>query len=379
MSELPKEARAVVLDASSGEVSLQTFPVAEPRAGQILVRVLRANICGSDLHMLRGEAFAMFRPKPFVLGHEMVGEIVALGDGVKADSRGARLKVGDRITHAYHAGCGSCSVCGRGNEHQCVAALTTVLRECGKAPHLTGAFAEYYVVRRGQAVCKVPDGVSDAIVAGCNCALAQVIQGLKTVQVGIGDQVVVQGAGGLGLYATAVAQAMGARQVIVIDAHPARLELAKAFGADRVISLGEASDPRMRSLQVMQATGGGADVVVEVVGRAAALREGQRMLQRGGRYLVMGCIVPKDTFKADPSIWVGGNLSLHGVSLYESQSLLDAVDFVARHKDRLPLEAMVGESYPLDRFKEAFEAADAFGGDGTTVGRVAFDMTMEAA
>ena len=363
MSELPKEGRAVTFDANSGEVKLTTLPVLEPRQGEVLVRVLRANVCGSDLHMVRGEAFAQFKPHyPFVLGHEMVGQVIAMGDSANRDCRGGRLKVGDKVTYAYHRGCGGCPVCARGDAHQCLAALTSVIADSTKAPHFTGAFADYYMIKRGQAIVKVPDGVPDALIAGCNCALAQVIQGLRTVNVSMGDQVVVQGAGGLGLYAVAVAKAMGARQVIAIDAHDSRLEMAKSFGADKVISLAATPERRGRVMQVIQATGGGADVVVEVVGKSEALREGQRMLQRGGRYLVMGCIVPKDTFSADPSIWVGNNLTFHGVSLYKPEALCAAVDFVAANKDKLPLDAMVDQSYPLEDIHEAIKAADALTG-----------------
>ncbi len=314
------------------------------------------------------------KPKPFVLGHEMVGEVVARGAGRGTDSRGNPMRDGDRVTYAYHTGCGHCPVCVRGDAHHCMAALTSVLRECGKAPHITGAFAEYYMVRANQAIVNVPDGVPNALAAGCNCALAQVIQGLKSVDLRLGEQVVVQGAGGLGLYATAVAKAMGAKRVIVLDAHASRLELAKQFGADQVISLTEVPDPRMRTMQILRATGGGADVVVEVVGKAIALKEGQRMLQRGGRYLVMGCIVPKDTLTVDPSIWVGANISLHGVSLYEPRSLCDAIDFVAANQDRLPLDAMIGRTFGLDDWEQALATADAFGSDPNTVGRVAFSI-----
>jgi D-arabinose 1-dehydrogenase-like Zn-dependent alcohol dehydrogenase len=85
------------------------------------------------------------------------------------------------------------------------------------------------------------------------------------------------------------------------------------------------------------------------------------MLQRGGRYLVMGCIVPRDTFTADPSLWVGGNITIHGVSLYPTQALINAIDFVEAHAERLPLDAMVAETYSLDDFELALEAADALG------------------
>ncbi|MBI4577469.1 MAG: zinc-binding dehydrogenase [Planctomycetes bacterium] len=378
MATLPTEGRALCLDPARGEVGLRRFPVHPPRPGEVLLRVLRANVCGSDLHMVRGDAFrAMAPPHPIVLGHEAVGRVLALGEGVERDARGEGLAPGDRVSFAYWRGCGACPVCARGQGHACLGALLSLVRDCERRPHFHGAFADCYMVRRGQAVVKVPDGLGDALAAGANCALAQVIAGLRRARVGLGDQVVIQGAGGLGLWATAVARAMGAARVIVIDAVPRRLELARAFGADRTVSLEEHPDPRERTRQVLAETGGGAQVCVEVVGRAQVLREGVRMLQRGGRYLVMGSIVPGDTFEADPSLWVGGNLSILGVSLYDLDSLLEAVRFADAAQGRLPLETMVGEVFPLESWREAFEAADALASGRASAGRVAFRIAEE--
>ena len=171
-----------------------------------------------------------------------------------------------------------------------------------------------------------------------------------------GEQVVIQGAGGLGLYANAVAKSLGAKQVIAIDGNSDRLALASQLGADVTLSLDEYDDPRKRTAAVKDLTGGGADVVVEVVGRSDALREGVRMLQRTGRYLVMGAINPKQPVKLDPSIWVGGNLRLVGVSLYPHAVLPQAIRFVDKHHDALPLAAMIAP-YPLNQVNDAMQAA----------------------
>ena len=105
-----------------------------------------------------------------------------------------------------------------------------------------------------------------------------------------------------------------------------------------------------------EASGGGVDVVVEVVGKADALREGVRMLARAGRYLVMGAIVPKQQVKLDPSLWVGQNLQLLGVSLYPHAAIAGAIAFIAKHGEQLPLREMI-ESYPLSKIDEAMQAA----------------------
>ena len=252
--------------------------------------------------------------------------------------------------------------------------MLSVVANADQAPHFTGGFAEYYFVRRGQRMFKVPEALAPGLAAGCNCALSQVLCGLRRAGVNYGDQVVIQGAGGLGLYATALAKEMGAGRVIVLDAVAERLELARAFGADEVIDVSEVTDPRERTSQVSSWTDGGADLAIEVVGRAEVLKEGVRMLARGGRYLVMGAIVPRDGVKLDPSILVGSNLSLFGVSLYEAQDLLHAVQFVERNQDRLPFERMFGARFRLEDVNEALVAADALGRGGSTAARIQLEM-----
>ena len=356
--ELPKTAIASVLTKIGEPLEMRELPICQPNPGEALVEVLRANICGSDVHMFTGGAFRGFGlPFPFILGHELVGRVAALGEGVDSDSDSEPLRIGDRVTFSYYRGCRSCLVCARGDEHACLQSLMSVMCPCQEPPHFTGGFAQYYVVRKGQAIYRLPDAVSDEVAAGANCALAQVIHGFDCVQLRAGERVVIQGAGGLGLYATAVAKKRGAAKVIVIDGVPARLALAKKLGADEVISIEEMTDPKQRTMAVKSATGGGADVVVEVVGKSDALREGVRMLDRTGRYLVMGSVVPKQPVKLDPSLWVGGNLSLHGVALYPKEALLAAVRFLAEATE-LPLGDMVA-SYPLQDVNEAMAAAQS--------------------
>ena len=338
-------------------LEIKEFEVPSPGEGELVVRVLRANICGSDLHMWSGEAFKGFgMPYPLVLGHEMVGEIVALGKGVKYDSFGQPVGEGDIITLCYWRGCGRCPVCSRGREWACLQALTSVLRPAEQPPYFVGAFSEYFITQRGQKFYKIEDrGIPAEALAGINCALAQVIWGFEEIGMSAGDSVVIQGAGGLGLWATAVAKWQGASKVIVIDAIENRLELAKKFGADLTIKLSEKNDFRVRIAQVKEETKGGADIVVEVAGNPNAIREGVKYLQRGGKYLIMGAINPKQKFEADPSIWIGENLTLKGVSLYHPHTLKKAIDFLSSNKN-LPVKEMYG-FFRFDDINEGVKTA----------------------
>jgi threonine dehydrogenase-like Zn-dependent dehydrogenase len=236
----------------------------------------------------------------------------------------------------------------------CPAALGRMFTDPHQAPHFNGAFADYYHVSPRMALFKVPDHVTDTMVAGANCALAQVIYGLERVGVTFGDTVVIQGAGGLGGYATAVARERGAHCVIVIDGIDDRLALARAMGADATVDLREHRTPEDRVVEVRRLTNGwGADVVCELVGFREVIPEGLRMLAVGGRYLEIGTFYPGEPVSLDPGRLVAANQRIEAVMLYDAASLAAAVDFLARNAGRLPLDHVLVE-YPLDQINEAF-------------------------
>lgn len=362
--------RAAVFVGVRKPFEMREYPVVEPKALDMVVRVSRTNICGTDLHLWRGDTdlSKVGITYGIILGHEMCGTVHKMGAKVRTDSLGQVLREGDRVVFTYYFPCSRCVACLRGCPHMCMTSMTCPVRPCDMSPHFTGGFADYYYVKRGQAVFKVPDVLESELVAGANCALSQVLYGLQQVNLAFGETVVVQGAGGLGLYACAVAREMGAHKVIVVDSIPKRLALARRFGADEVIDISEVTDPRARVGLVQQMTDGwGADVVVEVVGKPEVCNEGIRMLARGGRYLEMGNINPKQTYKADPSLLVGFNRSIVGVSLYPPKTLKLAVDFLVRTRDKYPYDELLSHAWPLAKIDQAFEESDVFGGCGAVV------------
>ncbi|HET8627816.1 MAG TPA: zinc-binding dehydrogenase [Thermomicrobiales bacterium] len=342
-------------------MELKEYRVPEPEPGALVMRITLANVCGSDLHQWRGEMnlAALKRPLPQILGHEMTGRVAALGEGVTTDNAGAPLAVGDRIIFRYFNPCGRCRACLRRQFQACPFARRDLLTSCEEWPHFQGAFAQYHYLPPGSVVFKVPDDLDDATVAGLNCALSQVICGLQRADLRLGDNVVIQGAGGLGVYATAVAKELGAGQVIVIDGIPERLELARAFGADQTIDLRELPEPEQRIQRVRDLTGGwGADVVAELAGHARVVPEGIQMVGRGGQYLEIGNISPDLTCTFDPSWIVLQNKSILGFLYYEAEHLKQALDFVHRTRDKYPFERVLSHTFPLAQVNEAFAAAD---------------------
>jgi D-arabinose 1-dehydrogenase-like Zn-dependent alcohol dehydrogenase len=334
------------------------YEVPAPEPGAVVLKTHLANVCGSDVHQWRGEFdVAKFgRPYPQILGHEMTGEVARLGAGIDRDTAGEPLRVGDRVVFRYFYPCGRCRACLSGVTRACPEARAYLRKSCDEPPHFVGAFADHYYVFPGAAIFRVPGDLPDQAVAGINCALSQVVGGLQLAKLKLGDDVVVQGAGGLGVYACAAAREMGARRVIALDPIPERLALATAFGADETIDLRRYDTSEARVARVKELTRGwGADVVVEVAGHPRVVNEGLAMLGRTGRYLEIGNINPGLTYEADPSRLVFGNLTIFGMVYYEAEHLRQALDLVVRTKDRYPWANVISHTFPLERINEAFE------------------------
>ena len=341
--------------------ALLEFPVPQAEPGAVVVRITLANVCGSDLHIWRGTYdVSQGRDEPFCIsiGHEMTGVVHELGEGVVSDSAGDRLEIGDRIVFQYFVGCGQCRSCLRETTPRCREGLKYRYPP-DQYPHFTAAYGQYYYLRPGQAVFKVPDNVPDELAGPANCALAQVLDGLERGNAGPGDRLVIQGAGGLGLNAIAVARERGVSQVIVVDGVPSRLELALEFGADEVIDLKRYPAAEDRVRRVLELTeGDGADLVMELVGQAAVVPEAIEMLAQGGTLLEIGNINQGRTVTLDPSKLVHGGKTILGMMWYRPESLKAALVMLSESATRYPFHRILSHSYPLTEVDQAFADQD---------------------
>jgi D-arabinose 1-dehydrogenase-like Zn-dependent alcohol dehydrogenase len=358
---MPETAFVAAMTGVRQPFKLMEYPVPDPMPGAVLVKVTLANVCGSDLHLWRGHykpsdtGLANFRS----VGHEMCGVVAKLGEGVTADSAGQPLAVGDRVTYCYFTACGHCRACLRQQTPRCPQGMRH-RHPPNVWPHFNAAYGQYYYLHPTQKLFKIPANVSDALAAPANCALAQVVDGLRQANAGPGDHVVVQGAGGLGLAALAVARSRGVAQVIVVDGLDERLELARAFGADHTIDMKSHPTPAARVRRVRDLTDGwGADVVLEVAGRPEAVPEGIDMLGNGGIYAEIGNICAGETCTFDPAALVLGGKKMLGLMWYEPRSLFDALQFLSAHQDRFPFHRLLSHRFPLSEINTAFREQDA--------------------
>jgi L-iditol 2-dehydrogenase len=340
------------------EVIIKEFDVPEPEPGAVLVRIRRANVCGSDIHIWH---FNHPLIKQGVLGHEFVGEIVKLGAGVSTDYAGVPVVEGDRIVAPYYQTCRKCPACLRGDFTLCQNAYAFWSRPPEIPPHFHGAFATHYYIHPNQYFYRVPDSVPDQAAAGANCGLSQVLFGLHQIGLTAGESLVIQGAGGLGLYATAVAREMGA-QVIIIEGITARLELAKRFGADNVIDLKEYSTVEQRVERVKSLTADyGPDVVLEVTGIPAAFAEAVQLVRPGGRVVEIGNVNVGSEFETQlaPGFITRKAIHIQGFVRYEPWFLHQSLRFLQRQHTAYPFDQLSDREYDLSEVAEAIRGTEA--------------------
>lgn len=347
---------------------IDEFEVPTPGEGQVLVKVLAAGVCGSDVHQWRGEQSPL-TGMPAALGHEMVGQVATLGSGISTDSNGDTLSKGDRVVFAYFQPCGACQACLAGSVACTNRYSKRTALNVHDEPHFLGAFGDYYLLNRGQWIYKVPDSLATDIAVPANCAISQAFAGVDRAQIKIGDTVVVQGLGGLGLYACALAKDSGAANVIGVDLVPERLELASNFGADHLINGRELSDPAKRAEMVREISGGGgADVVIEMAGHPSVIQEGIDYLRPGGRYILIGNVLAGAEATIVPASAVRGAKEIIGVVNYHPWVLPRVIDWLNRRQDHYPFKSLVAAQFELENINDAIGASD-WAGSGGAIGR----------
>jgi len=339
------------------EVEVQEYELPKIEKGCLLAKVIRSNLCGSELHIWKWTHPII---KNAVLGHEMIGEIYELGEGVTTDFASEAVAVGDRVVAPYYLTCRKCPPCARGDFNLCQNAYKWWSQPPDKAPHFTGTFATHYYIHSDQYFYKVPDSLPSDIVAGANCGLSQVIFGLDRAGLSSGESLVIQGAGGLGLYATAVAKEKGAR-VIVVDAITERLDMAADFGADQLIDVsGQSSQEIVEKIQ-KATNGNGADVVLEVAGVPKAFLEALSFVRVAGRIISIGNVSIGDAHEVSmpPGLVTRKNASIYGVVRYNPWYLKKALEFLVRTIDKVDFSKMSATEFSLEQVSDALSQAEA--------------------
>lgn len=340
-------ALAAVFTGHGEPFRLERFPVPAPGKGEVLVAITCSTICGSDLHTWHGRRQ---EPTPCILGHEIVGEILAFGPGApRFDLRGEPLSEGDRITWTLAASCGECFFCVRGLPQKCEHLFKYGHVSIAPGREFSGGFAECCLLTAGTGIVRLPQDLPDALAAPANCAVATVAAAFRGAGAVEGSTVAIVGCGVLGLTAAAMATHLGAAEVIACDVNPRRADLAKRFGAG---SFCEPEELVERSREASR--GRGADLTMEFSGSASAVSGAIAAARTGGVALIAGTTTPGGSVSIDPNDLVRRMLTLKGLHNYAPEDLVAAIDFLSSSREAFPFEALQGASFPLEEIEAAF-------------------------
>jgi threonine 3-dehydrogenase len=332
------------------EPGLRLMDVPEPviGPGDVLIKVLRTGICGTDLHIRAWDGWAQQAINtPLVVGHEFVGEVVETGRDV------AEIKPGDRVSGEGHLVCGRCRNCLAGRRHLCRATV-------GLGVGRDGAFAEYVALPATNVwVHRVP---VDLDVAAIFDPFGNAVHTALSFPL-VNEDVLITGAGPIGLMAAAVAKHAGARNVVVTDVSDERLELARKIGADLALNVARTSiADGQRELGLRE----GFDIGLEMSGQAAAMREMIANMTHGGRIAMLG--LPAEEFPVDWSRIVTSMLTVKGIYGREMFETWYAMSVLL--ENGLDLAPVITGRYDHRDYEAAF--ADAASGKG---GKVILDWT----
>jgi len=352
MTEMGK---AAVMTATNSDLEIIEYPLPAVESGCILVRGTCCTICGSDLHTWLGRRKG---PMPSILGHEIVGEILILGEGVTRDSGDRPLKVGDRITWTIMDNCGKCYYCReKGLMMKCRDLKKYGHDSCAEPPHFVGGFAEYCLITPGTCVIRLPDNLSDEEAAPANCTLSTAVAAWESVGIRPFENILIQGAGALGIYAAALAAHYGCNRVIVTDILDARLVAVRNFGATHTINTSGMDNGEIVRA-VFDLTGGkGADVAMEAAGVPALIPLGLSCLRIGGRYVVAGTAFPAANFTLDAGDLVFRMLTIKGVHNYDTRHLQMGIDLLSRIHGKYPFQTIVSHRVSLENINEGLRRA----------------------
>jgi putative phosphonate catabolism associated alcohol dehydrogenase len=348
--------RLAVYDAPGRPFEIRLFPVRAPRAGEVLVKIRMSTICRSDIHSYLGHRP---NPCPGVLGHEIIGTIVELGEGIRHDMRGDPLAPGDRITWSeyfipgpsYYTEVLDLPQKSPGVDKYGHMAATT-------EPHHHGGFGEYCYVLPHSWILKLPADLTDEEATPINCGVATMICATERAEVGMGDTVVVQGLGLLGLYGAAIAKARGARLVVGLDTVAARRAMAAKFGVDHALDPSTMAEAELVAKVRALCRPEGADVAIEVCGYPQVIPSGIQMLRTGGRYVLAGVVNPDSFVNLDANQILRKLVTLRGVHNYHPRNLVEALDFVHANRARFPFHELVDGKYPLEEVGRAMKDAE---------------------
>jgi threonine 3-dehydrogenase len=329
--------KALVKSKPEPGIWLEDIGIPEVGHNDVLIRIKRTAICGTDIHIFKWDDWAKATiPVPLAVGHEFCGEIVECGSEVRG------FEIGDRVSAEGHITCGVCRNCRAGRRHLC-------MNSVGVGVNRPGAFAEFLSVPAFN-VFKLPTSISDDM-ASILDPLGNATHTALSFDL-VGEDVLITGAGPIGIMATAIARYAGARHIVVTDINDYRLGLATDMGATRALNVtGESIDETMKELGMEE----GFDVGMEMSGNPEAFQDMLRTMHHGGKVALLG--IPPEEMSIDWNQVIFKGLIIKGVygremfeTWYKMSSMLQS---------GLNIDPIITHHFDIDDFQPAFELMES--------------------
>jgi len=335
-STIPTAMKALVKRELAKGIWMEEVPVPEPGPNEVLIRLEKTAICGTDLHIYLWDEWAQRTiPQGLTIGHEFVGRVVKLGPGASG------YQIGQRVSAEGHIVCGHCRNCRAGRQHLCP---NTV----GIGVNRNGAFAEYIVMPASN-LWPIPDEIPSELAAffdpygnAAHCALEFDV---------VGEDVLITGAGPIGVMAAGICRHIGARNVVVTDVNDFRLKLAADMGATRVVNVSKTSVKEVMAELGMD----GFDVGLEMSGNPHAFNDMLDCMYHGGKVALLGLLPKGAGIDWDRVIFKG--LVLHGIygrRMYETWYKMTQLVLSG-----FPLEKVLSHQLPADEFQKGFDLMES--------------------
>ena len=346
---IPKMMDAIVKPVAGVGLELRRVPVPEPGPGEVLIKVHKTAICGTDVHIYDWTPWSAEHVKPpMVIGHEYVGEIAALGAGVTG------LTVGMRVSGEGHITCGHCRNCHTGNIQWCKNTMSVGVDR-------DGAFAEYVCIPEKNVIIIDPQLDEDVVAffdAFGNATHTALMFNL------VGEDVLITGAGPIGIIACGICKYAGARRVVITDMNEYRLDLARKMGADAAVNVAKED---LQEVMKQQGLVEGFDVGLEMSGSGAAFKQLLSVMRNGGKVSLLG--LGNGPISLDMNLIIGKGLTLQGIYGRKMDNWHQMSYMV---QGGLDLHPVITHRFHYTEFEKGFEAMHS----GNS-GKVIFDWTKK--
>jgi putative phosphonate catabolism associated alcohol dehydrogenase len=346
---MPERSQTAVFNQSMQPFEMAELPIPPLQKGEILVRNECTSICRSDLHTYSGKRQ---EKTPTILGHEIVGRIVSLGENAPAtDVRGHLLGINDRITWAIFSSDPTSELAQKGIPQKGAQLLKYGHEHLTDTHTLHGGLSQYTILRNNTPLIKIDEKVPLKVASIVNCSVATVAGALRLAGDVAGQTVLVSGVGMLGIVACAMCKSAGAANVIALDIDDHRLEISRKFGADVALNV------RENWQAYIQKTVGTCDKILEMSGVADAMEQTLSVLGIGGTAVWVGAVAPQRPLQIDAQQIVRKLHTVKGLHNYNVEDFIAAVAFVEQYHQIYPFESVIHDSFCLAEINEAFAYA----------------------